>query len=172
MPAFFMRSFHYLSEMTKPSIILMGISGSGKTTIGRLLADHLQVPFLDADDYHSEHSKQKMGNGIPLDDTDRMPWLLTLRSLIEENERIVMACSALRQSYRQLLDPQNQLIWIFLTGDPELIRYRMSQRNGHFMKENMIASQLEILEKPENALLIDVHGTPAELVAMILTHIQ
>ncbi len=119
--------------------IITGVSGSGKTTIGRLLAEVLKFPFYDGDNFHPEANIVKMSQGIPLDDTDRLPWLIEINSCIRKvlpNSSLVVACSALRESYRKLLTKnveQNQVVWIHLSGSFDVIYSRMQQRKAHFM---------------------------------------
>ncbi|HEU4595169.1 MAG TPA: gluconokinase [Pyrinomonadaceae bacterium] len=152
-------------------IILMGVTGSGKTTIGRLLARELGWPFHDADDFHSEASVEKMARGVPLDDRDRAPWLAALRELIrlrvESGENAVLACSALKESYRNFLLVGEDVKLIYLKGDYDLIRERLGSRQGHFMKAAMLDSQFAALEEPERALSVDISQPPEEIVRAI-----
>ncbi|MFP4364465.1 MAG: gluconokinase [Spirochaetia bacterium] len=142
-------------------IIVMGVSGTGKTTIGKALAKKLDADFYDADDYHPKENKEKMASRKPLNDEDRKPWLRRLSRLIknhlETNTTMVLACSALKKKYRNTLhasDPQVTLI--FLTADYEVLKSRLQNRDSHFFPAELINSQLETLEKPEDALEIDV----------------
>ena len=153
--------------------ILMGVSGSGKTTIGEELAGRLGWDFYDADDYHPPENVAKMASGYPLDDDDRAPWLATLHDLIsgclESGRPGVLACSALKESYRRTLlagNPGAQLI--YLKGDIELIWPRMSARRGHYMKPGMLRSQFEALEEPDDALVVDISRPAGDIVAQIL----
>lgn len=152
-------------------IILMGVTGSGKTTIGRLLARELGWPFHDADDFHSEANVEKMARGVPLDDRDRAPWLAALRELVrlrvENGENTVLACSALKESYRDLLLVDEDVKLIYLKGDDDLIRERLGSRQGHFMKAAMLDSQFAALEEPERALSVDISQPPQEIVKAI-----
>ncbi|MGV2830326.1 gluconokinase [Myxosarcina sp. GI1(2024)] len=154
--------------------IIMGVSGSGKTTVGRLLSERLGIPFYDADDFHPQANIDKMSKGIPLDDRDRQPWLLKLRDLIEDTlssgKQGVLACSALKSKYRQTLqgDRIKEITWIYLKGDYNLIKQRMRQRQEHFLDEDMLRSQFEALEEPKAALTIDITYSPEEIVAQIL----
>jgi len=158
---------------TEVSFIIMGVCGSGKTTVGRKLADALGIRFLDADDIHSPENKKKMGAGIPLTDEDRYPWLASLREIMREHRvsgrRLVLACSALKREYRDILtEGDDRARFIYLKGTPELFRKRMKERRGHYMKESMLASQFETLEEPENALIADASLSPDAIVSFIL----
>jgi len=154
-------------------ILLMGVSGSGKTTVGELLAADLGWAFWDGDQLHPPANIAKMSAGIPLTDADRAPWLAAIRASIDRRlarkENGVVACSALREQYRHLLvsDPA-QVKVVCLWGDFGLIAQRMLRRKGHFMKENLLKSQFEALELPANALLVNVALSPAEIVGKIL----
>ena len=153
-------------------ILVMGVAGSGKTTIGQLLAKELGWSFIDADDVHPPANIKKMSAGQPLNDEDRAPWLAALRQRIEDclarSENAVVTCSALKQRYRKVIvvDPQKVRI-VHLHGSSELLRSRIAGRKGHFMSPSMLDSQLASLEPPANALTLDVVQTPAELVARI-----
>jgi len=153
-------------------ILLMGVAGSGKTTIGRLLATQLGWPYHEADDFHSAANKEKMGRGQPLDDTDRAPWLAAIRAAIDEctaaGRSAVFSCSALKESYRRVLTAGVPgVTLVFLTGDRALLQQRLAGRAGHYMKAGMLDSQFAILEPPGDALVIDVHVPPEEIVVMI-----
>ncbi len=148
------------------AVIVMGVSGSGKTTFGTALAQALNWVFKDADDYHPQSNVEKMANGEALTDTDREPWLLRLHALIEqhllENQPLVLACSALKASYRQTLTANLEgLKVVFLNGSRELIAQRMKSRE-HFMPPSLLESQLNTLEPPENAMVLDI-GQPIEV---------
>ncbi len=149
----------------------MGVSGAGKTTVGKLLAAELGWHFVDADDYHPPANVEKMRNGIPLTDADRAPWLEALRALIAgliaEGNNTVLACSALKQSYREALQVAPEVQFVYLKGTPQLLRRRLHERLGHFMTERMLDSQLAALEEPDDALIVDVDRSPAEIVADI-----
>jgi gluconokinase len=148
-------------------IILMGVSGAGKTTIGQLLAHQLQCEFADADDYHSPINIEKMRQGIPLTDADRAPWLETLRRLIttwiDAKKNSVLACSALKRAYRGELQIAPEVRFVYLKATPRLLHQRLQARQGHYMTEQMLQSQLATLEEPEQAVAIDVDRPPAEV---------
>ncbi len=149
----------------------MGVSGAGKTTIGRLLASELGWDFADADDYHPPANVEKMRSGIPLTDADRTPWLETLRTLIAgriaAGKNTVLACSALKREYRQLLHVAPEVKVAYLKGTAETLRQRLRTRVGHFMTEQMLDSQLDALEEPGDAVVVDGNRSPAEVVAEI-----
>src|SRR5271170_4863882 len=151
----------------------MGVSGAGKTTVGQLLASQLNYEFADADDYHSATNIEKMRNGIPLTDADRAPWLETLRALITTwiatGQNAVLACSALKREYREELQIAPEVQFVYLKGTPQLLHQRLHVRQGHYMTEQMLDSQLATLEEPEHALAIDVDRAPAEIVNEIRT---
>ena len=150
----------------------MGVSGVGKTTVGERLAADLDWPFYDADELHPQANIDKMRRGDPLTDDDRRPWLAAIRELIRELRRAgrsaVIACSALKQSYRDYLaDAGPELTFVHLTGDFTLIAERLRARHGHFMNPDLLASQFATLEEPEGVLRVDVSGTPDEIAAEI-----
>jgi gluconokinase len=153
--------------------IVMGVSGCGKTSVGKLLAGQLGWDFFDADDFHPPINVKKMADGIPLNDSDRAPWLASLRDLILSSLKAdrpgVLACSALKERYRQQLLKDNEGIQlIYLKGSYDLIWPRMSARKGHFMKPDMLRSQLETLEEPANALTIDVSTPMDDIISKVL----
>lgn len=153
-------------------ILVMGVSGSGKSSIGQLLADSLHWGFSDADAFHSPESIEKMRYGIPLNDLDRMPWLLALQQAIQqwlqENKNMVLACSALKASYRQVLVlDEERVIVVYLKGSFELIQKRLQQRHGHFMGEKLLKSQFDALEEPSGAITVDVAEPPEVIVQKI-----
>lgn len=147
-------------------IVLMGVSGSGKTTIGQVLAAQLGWTFLDADDYHPAANIEKMRHGIPLNDDDRRPWLAAIRQRIEgacdRGENVVLACSALKHSYQDYLQRESPecIHYVFLNGSEELIRQRLSARKGHFMDPHLLHSQFETLEPPDHAVQVDIAPPP------------
>jgi gluconokinase len=150
-------------------IYITGVSGSGKTTVGRLLGQAMGIPFADGDDFHPPANIAKMQAGIPLQDTDRWPWLEAIRAYAEEtlqHSSAVIACSALKEAYRHKLTerlPEGSVIWAHLIADFDTIRARLAQRQGHFMPPELLASQFEAYEPPREGLLLDV-GKPAEKV--------
>jgi gluconokinase len=152
-------------------VLLMGVSGSGKTTIGTRLAAEQGWPFADGDDYHPAANVEKMRNGIPLTDADRAPWLEALRALIvrwiETGSNGVLACSALKQGYRERLAAGAEVRFLYLRASPELLRTRLHERVGHYMKEGMLESQLATLEEPGDAIVIDVSGSVEDSVRQI-----
>jgi gluconokinase len=158
-------------------IIVMGVSGCGKTTVGRLLSRRLDWGFYDADDYHPIENITKMENGIPLTDSDREPWLDGLHHLItnclRENQPGVLACSALKQKYRDLLTKgDSQILVVYLKGSFDMIWSRMEERIDHYMKPHMLRSQFEALEEPMDALVVEIGKTPVEICDEILSKIQ
>ncbi|WP_199226871.1 gluconokinase [Opitutus sp. ER46] len=153
-------------------ILVMGVAGSGKSTIGRRLAADLGWSFLDADDLHPPANRTKMQAGQPLTDADRLPWLQALRQHIDAalatNTPVVLACSALRESYRQLLRTDDSRVrLVHLTGAPALLQSRLAGRTGHFFPGHLLDTQLATLEPPHGALTIDVTPPPAAIVASV-----
>jgi gluconokinase len=153
-------------------IILMGVAGSGKTTIGHKLALAMGCPFYDGDDYHSRANREKMARGIPLTDGDRSSWLQTLHAEMkmweEKNPRTFLACSALKQKYRDLLSDRIPVRWIYLKGDAGILRQRLRERQGHFAGPDLLESQLQILEEPVDAIRVDIGQEPGTIVKQLL----
>jgi gluconokinase len=151
-------------------ILLMGVQGSGKTTVGRALAEHLGWRFADADEFHPPENIAKMAAGIPLDDRDRAPWLAELRTEIDrtlaDRSNLVLTCSALKERYRQRLLTDGVAL-VYLRGTRELIASRLESRAGHFAKLDLLNSQFADLEEPTNALTIDVSSSVGEIVKEI-----
>lgn len=156
-------------------IIVTGVAGSGKSTIARTLARKTGMNYVDADDFHSAENKAKMAGGLPLDDADRLPWLNSLHNAIAgwlaSSEQVALACSALKRSYRGLLqvDPQN-VRFVYLKGSAELFFARLARRKGHYMRESMLASQFAALEEPsgDEAVVCDAGMKVLEIVAFIM----
>jgi gluconokinase len=160
------------SAMSSPKIlIVMGVSGSGKTHIGQQLATELNWPFFDGDDFHSPENIQKMTQAIPLTDADRDDWLNSLQKLVRRqittDQPAVIACSALKKSYRDRLKINSSVEFIYLQGSYELINRRLTERSGHYMPADLLESQFETLEEPHNALAIDVAKSSDEIVQTI-----
>jgi gluconokinase len=153
-------------------ILLMGVSGCGKTTIGQSLAARLGCAFVDADDLHPPANKAKMAAKIPLTDADRRPWLERLRrEVVDAGAPCVLACSALRRAYRcVLMDGAAEVRLIYLRGSFDLIAARLAARRGHFMPPELLRSQFDVLEEPspEEGATVEISGTPEEIVAACL----
>jgi gluconokinase len=152
-------------------IIFTGVAGSGKTTVGKLLARELDWRFYEGDDFHPAANVEKMRRGEALTDRDRQPWLDRLRALIEQalarDENGILACSALKRAYRARLRIDERVIFFHLAIGPEVIERRLKDRKGHFMNPALAASQFAILETPQNALTLDASLPPAVLVQMV-----
>jgi gluconokinase len=154
--------------------IVMGISGSGKTSVSKSLARHLGWDYYDADDFHPPENVAKMTNGNPLDDSDRAPWLASLHKLISSalkaDQPGVLACSALKEHYRQkLLEGNDGVQLVYLKGSYDLIWSRMEQRSDHYMKPHMLKSQFDTLEEPANALTLDISMSVTDIVEKIIS---
>ena len=148
----------------------MGVEGSGKTTVGKSLAQELGWRFVDADDFHSALNKEKMSQGIPLDDADRGPWLRAIHDFIAgrvEGQNLVLACSALKQSYREQLRRGLEMKVVYLKGSFDLFYSRLQERQAHFARESLLASQFESLEEPGDAVTIDAAFPETEIVKQI-----
>lgn len=156
-------------------IIVMGVAGAGKTTVGLGLARELNWTFIDGDSFHSRSSIEKIATGQPLTDADRYPWLDRIRTAIDgwtaEGRRVVLACSLLKAAYRDfVLDGRRQLVQlVYLKASPLLLQERLLHRAGHFMKAPLLESQLQTFEEPQDALVLDAADTPEQLVRHIRT---
>ena len=159
--------------MATKFFVIMGVSGCGKTTVGKALAEELGWDFYDADDFHPPENVTKMAAGTPLNDNDRYPWLLSLHDLIAEKivqgKPGILACSALKESYREILLKDNENVKIiFLKGSFELIFARMQARSEHYMKPDMLQSQFDTLEEPADALALSITLDVDQIVTRIL----
>jgi len=152
-------------------ILVMGVSGSGKTTIGSLLAATLHWQFQDADSFHPAANIAKMRRGLPLSDADRLPWLLAMQQAIAEWQKAgihtVLACSALKAEYRQRLCQAAPMKQVYLKGSFALVQQRLQQRQGHYMKADLLQSQFDTLEEPDDALVVNINQAPEAIVAEI-----
>lgn len=152
-------------------IVLLGVSGAGKTTIGRLLAQQLGWPFFEGDDFHSPANREKMRRGIALDDADRQPWLDAIRAKIDEvldgHGSGVFACSALKRSYRERLCRAG-VVFVYLKGGRDVLEQRLAQRRGHFFDPRLLTSQLATLEEPAAALTVEIADPPEVVVTRIV----
>ena len=156
-------------------LILMGVVGAGKTTVGSLLAQKLGWQFADADDFHPAANVEKIRSGIPLDDSDRAPWLAALRDAIlqwnAKNQNVALACSALKRKYRDELRVAG-VQFVYLKGDYELIQKRLRARHGHFASESILRSQFADLEKPDDAITVEIDKSPEAIVAEIIEKLK
>jgi carbohydrate kinase (thermoresistant glucokinase family) len=154
----------------------MGVSGSGKTTIGQKLAEALHCPFYDADDFHPSANKEKMARGEALTDQDREPWLLKLSEEMEKWDRqgpyAVLACSALKQKYRDLLARKVPVRWVYLKGNREVIQKRLEARKGHFFNPALLDSQFSDLEEPLDAIVVNIGKGMDEIVQGIVKELK
>jgi gluconokinase len=158
-------------------VVMMGVTGAGKTVVGQRLAAALDAEFIDADDYHSPANVAKMRAGTPLTDADRWPWLAQLNVMLREREAggrsAVLACSALKAMYREaLLEDLPEARVVHLRGAKPLIASRLAGRRGHYMNLRLLESQFAALEEPADAIVVDVGGTPEAIVATVLEHLQ
>jgi gluconokinase len=157
-------------------LLVMGVAGSGKTTVGSVLAKKLGWPFLDADDFHSPANREKMHRGIPLTDEDRLPWLGLIHAELvgrtSKGENAVLACSALRQSYREILCAGLEVTIIYLRATAKQLHQHFAARSNHFAGENLVPSQLATLEEPPDALVEDIGRSPDKIVADICSRLK
>ncbi len=163
--------------MTASIVYIMGVAGSGKTTIGEKLSVATGIPFFDADDFHSTANKEKMRAGQPLNDEDRKEWLTSINELAKKQsleKGAIIACSALKEKYRKVLAEglKMPVQWILLQGSFDLIQERMKARKDHFMPASLLQSQFETLEAPANSIIIDIKNSPDEIVQYILQKIE
>lgn len=157
-------------------LVIMGVSGSGKSVVGTELAQRLGYAFHDADDFHPESNISKMSAGIPLDDNDRVPWLKEIANCISEYENqgnsCVIACSALKKSYRDILRVSSSVVFVFLKGSPETILPRVQAREDHFMPAALLESQFSVLEAPTDAIEVEINCSVREIVDSILKKLE
>lgn len=157
-------------------IVLMGVSGSGKTRVGRELAETLGWEFIEGDDFHPAANKEKMARGVPLTDADRDPWLRALGEAIRErvkaNRNAVLASSALKESYRRRLRVDPAVRFVYLKGSRDQIAERLRRRRGHFFAPELLDSQFAALEEPRNALVVDISQTPGAIVRQITKELR
>ena len=153
-------------------VIVMGVVGAGKTTIGQLLAAKLGWEFVDGDSFHPPANIKKMKRGVPLNDADRLPWLNAIHDAIvhriADHKNVVVACSALKRSYRDRLVISPEVQIVYLKGSREVISQRLRLRHGHFATEQLLASQLATLEVPENAIAVDINQPPPAIVVDVI----
>jgi gluconokinase len=157
-------------------VVVMGVSGSGKTTVGTRVADAMHCAFLDGDSLHPAANVERMRRGIPLTDVDRAPWLAAIHARLVEafthGTCLVVGCSALRQSYRTVLAEGVPITWVYLKGSEALIRTRLQHRTGHYMKADMLASQFEALEEPSDALVVDISQSPRAIAEQVVAELR
>jgi len=164
----------------KTIVVLMGVSGSGKTTVAAMLAGRLNVNFLEGDDLHPPANVEKMRGGTPLTDEDRWPWLRAIAARLDQwraaGEGGVVTCSALKRAYRDIIvGGRPEVVLVYLRGSPELIHRRMAARHEHFMPLKLLDSQFRVLEEPapdEHAIVVDIAATPGEIVATIVQRLK
>ncbi|TFH43943.1 MAG: gluconokinase [Lysobacterales bacterium] len=153
-------------------VVIMGVSGSGKTTVGKLLAQRLDWAYFEGDEFHSAGNIEKMSKGIALNDGDRLPWLASIKKTIDQcfqcGSNAVVACSALRSRYRCILAANvSEIRFVYLKGDWAIIRQRMAFREGHYMKAGLLESQFDSLEEPDDAIVVDIGNSPQRIVSHI-----
>ena len=153
-------------------IVVMGVAGWGKTTVGTLLANAMHCAFLEGDSLHPAANVEAMSHGVPLTDADRAPWLAAIHARLLDaftrGQCLVVGCSALKRSYRTVLAEGIPITWVYLKGSAGLIRSRLLHRTGHYMKADMLASQFEALEEPSDALVVDISQSPRAIVEQTL----
>ncbi|WP_417444328.1 gluconokinase [Joostella sp.] len=160
------------------AIIIMGVSGSGKTTIGKLLSKGINISFFDGDDFHPASNIKKMSAGIPLNDDDRLGWLQKINEFciqkIKSDTSCIIACSALKSSYRKVLrnDLHENIEFVYLLGDFKLIEERLANRTDHFLPISLLKSQFDTLQPPKEAITVDIGDTPEEIVAEIIVQLS
>ena len=156
--------------------IVMGVSGSGKTTVGKAVSNKFGWKYYEGDEYHPAENVEKMKNWIPLNDEDRLPWLLSLRKVVEEaiskRENIVISCSALKEAYRKILKVSEEVKFIYLKGSYDLIRKRMEERIPHFFKPEMLKSQFDVLKEPQQAIEIDISKSSESIIGDLIDKIN
>jgi gluconokinase len=157
-------------------ILVMGVTGSGKTTVGKLLALRLKFAFLDADDFHSAANREKMHRGVPLSDEDRAPWLAAIHDELvrakDAGKSVVLACSALKQEYRNTLGTGLNLTIVFLRGTVEQLQRNLATRKDHFAGESLVPSQLATLEEPAGVIIEDIATKPEEIVEDVCSRLK
>ena len=157
-------------------VIVMGVTGSGKTTIGEMLAKRLGSEFADADDFHSAANKDKMHRGIPLTDADRLPWLVSIHDYLAKEDgagrNVVLGCSALKQTYRVILEDKLSVQLVYLKGTYQVIDEHLRARKGHFADDKILAAQFADLEEPADAIIVDVRLTPEQIVEEICKQLK
>jgi carbohydrate kinase (thermoresistant glucokinase family) len=166
-----------MSDITSRAVILMGVSGSGKSTVGASLAQRLECPFLDADDFHPAANVEKMKRGIPLNDEDRMPWLRRLHDELEHRlgsgASVVLGCSALKESYRKILEEGlSQIDFVFLDVDQLTLTERLEKRKAHFFPKELLESQFAALERPADAIVVDARLQFQDVVEQIVSALK
>jgi carbohydrate kinase (thermoresistant glucokinase family) len=166
-----------MSDFTSRAVILMGVSGSGKSTVGASLAQRLECPFLDADDFHPAANVEKMKRGIPLNDEDRMPWLRRLHDELEHRlgsgASVVLGCSALKESYRKILEEGlSQIDFVFLDVDQLTLTERLEKRKAHFFPKELLESQFAALERPADAIVVDARLQFQDVVEQIVSALK
>jgi carbohydrate kinase (thermoresistant glucokinase family) len=166
-----------MSDISSRAVILMGVSGSGKSTVGASLAQRMECSFLDADDFHPATNVEKMKRGIPLNDEDRMPWLRQLHDELEHRlgsgASVVLGCSALKESYRQILEEGlSQIDFVFLDVDQLTLRERLGKRTDHFFPKELLESQFAALERPSDAIVVDARLQFQDVVEQIVSALK